>query len=182
MTQALHIIPASLSDYPRIQNMARFYVYEMSRYCGSLEGWEMPEDGLWECIDFKHYFTLPENKAFLVRVNHELAGFVLLDHLGTLPETEWNMGQFFITAKFQKKNIGLQVAEQIFSRHPGRWEVAVIPENTGALTFWRKTISHFTKGHYTEELRLKSFPDHDAETRYILSFQSNYQSKKLGLS
>lgn len=28
------LIKASLSDYPTIQNMARFYVYDMSRYCG----------------------------------------------------------------------------------------------------------------------------------------------------
>lgn len=28
------LTPASIHDYPTIQNMARFYVYDMSRYCG----------------------------------------------------------------------------------------------------------------------------------------------------
>lgn len=27
------LIPATLEDYPTIQNMARFYVYEMSHEC-----------------------------------------------------------------------------------------------------------------------------------------------------
>ena len=30
----INIIPATLADYPIIQNMARFYVSDMSRYCG----------------------------------------------------------------------------------------------------------------------------------------------------
>ncbi len=36
--------------------MARFYVYDMSEYLGNEEGWEIPEDGLYECIDFKKYW------------------------------------------------------------------------------------------------------------------------------
>lgn len=48
------LILASLKDYPTIQNMGRFYVYDMSEYVGDQEGWEMPEDGLYECIDFKN--------------------------------------------------------------------------------------------------------------------------------
>lgn len=51
----IKLIPASLKDYPTIQNMARFYVYDMSQYFGDEEGWKCPEDGLYECIDFKKY-------------------------------------------------------------------------------------------------------------------------------
>jgi hypothetical protein len=31
------LILATLEDYPTIQNMARFYVYELSRECGFTE-------------------------------------------------------------------------------------------------------------------------------------------------
>ncbi|MBZ4284348.1 hypothetical protein LAJ55_16220, partial [Streptococcus pneumoniae] len=70
----------------------------------------------------------------MIKLNTELAGFVLLDHVGVLPETEWNMGQFFILAKFQGKKVGQHVAEEIWRQHPGLWEVSVIPENKGALS------------------------------------------------
>jgi len=53
--EKIKLVPASLSDYPVIQNMARFYVYDMSEYMGNEKGWEMPENGLYECIDFKKY-------------------------------------------------------------------------------------------------------------------------------
>lgn len=38
----LVMVPATLADYPALQNLARFYVYDMSRYCGDLPGWECP--------------------------------------------------------------------------------------------------------------------------------------------
>ncbi len=51
MSRNIQIIIATLADYSTIQNLGRFYVYDMSRYCGHLEGWECPENGLYECND-----------------------------------------------------------------------------------------------------------------------------------
>ncbi|MBA2711585.1 MAG: GNAT family N-acetyltransferase [Tatlockia sp.] len=140
----LHV--ATINDYPAVQNMARFYVYDRTQYMG----WECPETGLFECMDFKHYFEEPEKQAFLVRVNNELAGFVLLDKLKLIEKVDWNMGEFFILAKFQSIGMGSQVAREIFSRFPGKWSVAVMPENSGAVKFWRKIISEVSLGQFNE--------------------------------
>ncbi|WP_051131844.1 hypothetical protein [Legionella tunisiensis] len=59
----IHLVAANLHDYPRLQNLARFYVYDMSRYCGFLPGWDCPENGLYECYDCKN--TLPKKNAIL---------------------------------------------------------------------------------------------------------------------
>ena len=40
------LIPALQIHRQIIQNMARFYVYDMSRHCGEERGWELPENGL----------------------------------------------------------------------------------------------------------------------------------------
>lgn len=69
------ILPATITDCDTVQNMARFYVYDRTAFMG----WECPEDGMFECIDFKHYFEDGYKKAFLVKVENELAGFILLD-------------------------------------------------------------------------------------------------------
>lgn len=98
---------ATLSDYPMIQNMARFYVYDLSRECGFISSdWAIPADGLYESFDFKGYFQDLDKQAFLIKVNEEIAGFALLNENGIIPDTEWNMGEFFILAKFQGKGIG----------------------------------------------------------------------------
>lgn len=147
------LLPASRIDYPIIQNLARFYAYDMSRYCGqALAGWEFPDDGLYECQDFKKYFEKTNNYAFFIKINDELAGFVLIDQLEVLPEVNWNMGQFFIVAKFQRSGVGAKIAKQVFDRFQGEWSVGAIPQNTRAVEFWRKVIKEYTQDHFTESL------------------------------
>jgi predicted acetyltransferase len=172
MQPNVRLLPATLDDYPTIQNMARFYVYDRTPYMG----WECPENGLFECIDFKHYFENPNEKAFLIKVADEIAGFVLLDKMHLLEPVDWNMGEFFVLAKFQGKGIATTVAREIFKNHPGKWDVAVMPENIKAVKFWRKIISEVSNGEYTEifktedELRTAENPDPYAMN--ILSFEN----------
>ncbi|WP_454783756.1 GNAT family N-acetyltransferase [Legionella sp. WA2024007413] len=147
------LVQATLEDYPTIQNMARFYVYDMSKECGfNSTDWNIPADGLYECFDFKEYFVNETRKAYKVLIDGELAGFVLLNHEVKFPKTDWNMGEFFILGKFQKKGVGRAVVEKVFKLHPGHWEVSVIPENQIAYRFWHKTISEYTKDQYAEEV------------------------------
>lgn len=154
------LVPASINDYPTVQNMARFYVYDMSRYCGFIsEDWACPTDGLYESYDFKSYFEDPTREAFLVKIANELAGFVLLNRLGTSSQTDWNMGEFFIIAKFQGKGVAMQVAHQIWETHPGQWEICIMPENKPALVFWRKVVSHSTQGNYLDEMKTVDYLD-----------------------
>ena|SRR3990167_5303513 len=71
----IKLIPATLKEYPVIQNMGRFYVYDMSEFMGKDEGWEIPEDGLYECIDFNmaQFFVLRKfkNKGFGRYIAHQ---------------------------------------------------------------------------------------------------------------
>jgi len=169
------IIKATIDDYPRIQNMARFYVYDRTAYMG----WECPESGLFQCIDFKHYFENSDEKAFLIKVSDEIAGFVLLDKMHLLEPVDWNMGEFFVLAKFQGKGIASIVAREIFKEYQGKWSIAVMPENIKAVKFWRKIISQGSHGDYTEvfktadELRHAENPDPYAMN--VFTFDINHQ-------
>lgn len=168
------LIPATLEDYPTIQNMARFYVYEMSRECGlNSTDWACPADGLYESFDFKHYFTDMDRKAYLVKVNEELAGFVLIYQTGEQSNAQWHMGEFFILARFQHRGIGRLAAQQVWEHHPGSWEVTVIPENQRALQFWRKAITAIVNHHFVEEIKLKEGRvDPDQPNRIFLTFDT----------
>ena len=143
------VIPATIADYQVVQNMARFYVYDRTSYMG----WSCQEDGMFECIDFKHYFEHADKKAFIIRVGNELAGFVLLDKEYLIEPIDWNMGEFFILARFQSQGIGSQVAKEIFQQFPGAWSVACMPENIKATKFWHKVINDVSGGNFTEVLK-----------------------------
>lgn len=143
------LVPATLDDdYLIIQNMGRFYVYDMSEYIKD-EDWAIPENGLYECIDFKKYWQ--ENAhPFLIRYNQELAGFVIVDKKGADPNTDFNMAQFFILRRFKGQGVGKQIAKLCFDQFKGAWEVMVIPNNTGAYQFWKHTIKEYTADKFTE--------------------------------
>lgn len=176
MISNFEIIPATLEDYPIVQNLARFYAYDLSRSCAFIsDDWDFPENGLYESFDSKIYFEDPTRKVFLVRVDQELAGFALLNQEGTDEHTHWNMGEFFITAKFQGKNLGKQVAHQIWDKHPGLWEVSVIPENRPALHFWEVIINDYTGGNFIKEKKKIDYDKHQPE-RIIFSFDSHSKS------
>ncbi|MCC8467477.1 MAG: hypothetical protein LN589_01920 [Rickettsia endosymbiont of Eriopis connexa] len=56
----------------------------------------MPQDGLYEAVDYKKYFKEADRKAYLIKVQQEIAGFVLLNKVGTHDKIDWNMAEFFI--------------------------------------------------------------------------------------
>ncbi len=164
------MIPALIEDYPVIQNMARFYVYDMSEYMGTESGWEFPENGLYECIDFKKYWLDKEAFPFLIRYDNELAGFAIIDKKGSEPEIDFNMAQFYIHRKFKSHGVGKYIATQCFDKFKGVWEVMVMPENTGAYLFWTSVVKDYTHGKFIEYTR--KIPHFNDSVKDIFRFNS----------
>lgn len=171
----IKILEAALTDYPTIQNMARFYVYDMSEYLGMEDGWAIPENGLYECIDFRKYWDDKHAHPFLIYYKNEMVGFVIVDTKGSDQQVNFNMAQFFILRKFKAKGIGRFVAHQIFEKFRGVWEIMVIPGNEGAYRFWRTIIGDFTKGVFTEYSR--KIAHFKQNSKNIFRFDSNLSKK-----
>ena len=91
--------------------------------------------GLSGVFNLSRYWKEPNRHPFLIKVDNELAGFVLINKVGSTPDVDWNIGEFFIVSKFQGKGVGSYVAEQIFNQFPGIWETSQIPENKAALAY-----------------------------------------------
>jgi predicted acetyltransferase len=167
----MELVPATRVDYPIIQNMGRFYEYEMSRYCGwPWEGEDSGYPSLCLVANFKKYFEEENRYPFLIKVDNELAGFVLINKVGTTKDIDWNMGEFFILAKFQGKGVGKAAAREAFAKFSGAWEVLVIPENTKALEFWRKAIPY----NFAEKIVDVDFDKYQPQ-RITLSFKVNFK-------
>ena len=142
------LIQATLDDYPIIQNLAQFYIYDVSRECD----FSISENGLYEPNDYKSYVLEPLKKTFLVKVGAEIAGFVLLSQkTHESGKVSHKIDQFFILAKFQHKGIGRKVVSQICDKYPGEFEAHVLTQNKKALLFWHKVIGAYTKEKYHYE-------------------------------
>jgi predicted acetyltransferase len=161
---------SNLDDYKLIINMGRFYEYEISSECGM--PWEGEDGGYLSrhsVNNYKTYFEDLSRRAYLIKICDEIAGFVLLNQVVTDPATNWNMGEFFILAKFQKQRIGTEVAHKIWHLHPGFWEVPVLPINARALRFWRRAIYGLVGKQYREETKIVDYDQQNPE-RIIFGF------------
>jgi ribosomal-protein-alanine N-acetyltransferase len=144
---------ASIDQLPVMQRLGSYYVYDMSEYVGDEPGWAFPDTGDYECDDFRPYFEDPRASPFFIRVAGELAGFAIVDRRGATPEVDYNMAQFFVLRKFKGRGVGARAARECFQRFRGAWDVMVIPQNTGAHAFWKRTINAFTAGDFEETRR-----------------------------
>jgi predicted acetyltransferase len=154
------MIPATLDDYPIIQNLGRFYIYELSRHCGiPYNAFKCPDDGLIEFDDSKIYFTDEKHKAFLIKADDELAGFVFVKLFELIPKIDYFLSEFFILAKFQGHGVGKEIAKRLFDLYQGRWSLGVIPENISAVKFWQKVIPEYTQGKFDQQLKTTEHPN-----------------------
>jgi predicted acetyltransferase len=153
----------------------------MSRYCceDNEYDWSIPDDGMYWSQDYKQYFENNNKKAFLIKTPNsekengaELVGFLLLDEVTENSSHYFEIGEFYIIAKFQKKNIGKYIAHKIFDMFPGKWRISVIPANKPGYNFWLGSISDYTEGSYVEEIKNLVHDAHQVK-RIILSFDTN---------
>ncbi len=169
----LTLIQAKLESLSVLENMARFYLYEMSRYCGfRFEEYSWPEEKLIHLHHFRQYLSENDRKALFIVIDNELAGFMLLRKSGIKTDIDWKISEFFILPKFRGKAIGKKAAFQIFDKLPGTWEISILPENTGALQFWRHVISSYSNNAYTEESLTIDYPSYNPK-RIVLTFLSH---------
>jgi predicted acetyltransferase len=144
----IEVNPATIHERPIFRNLMELYLYDFSELVGA----DLSPMGLYDYPYLDHYWVDPERTPFLVRVDSNLAGFVLVtryNYLTGLKDT-WVMAEFFILRKYRRQGIGEYVARFIFTQFRGAWQVGQILENSSATTFWRKIISRFTQGDFQE--------------------------------
>jgi predicted acetyltransferase len=134
----IEVSPADLREKAVLRNLLELYLYDFSEFDG------------YDTLDL--YWTEAGRHPFLIRVDGQLAGFVLVNRHNYLPNQPdaHAIGEFFMMKKYRRRGVGEKVAIQIFQLFPGKWEVAQLAENLPAQRFWRKVIGRFTQDQYEE--------------------------------
>lgn len=159
-------------DYHIIKKLAQLYVYDTSKELG----FSISEDGLYHPKSYRCYCEDKDKIAYLIKVYDEIAGFALINQNGLEEYTDWKVDQFFILAKFQKSGVGKAAAKKIWQRHPGKWEVSVLPENILALNFWEKVITDFTNNTFKKKKKFIDFAT--KQTERVFFYFNNSTSLK----
>jgi len=137
----IELIPAASEQQPVLGNLLELYAHDFSEF----HDIDLGADGRFGYPHLPLYWSEPNRRPFLVRVNCELAGLVLVQRGLELSHDEivWDMAEFFVVRRYRRCGVGTHVAHQVWRDVPGRWEVRVMEANP-AHSFWAHAISTFT--------------------------------------
>jgi predicted acetyltransferase len=144
------VLAAEQSDQEALRNLFQLYAYDFSEILPL----DVDETGRFKEESLDSYWEDAWRFPFLLRADDRLAGFALVHHKSKLSTADnvWDMAEFFVLRKYRRAGVGTRAAHWIFASCAGEWEVRQRSANVLATAFWRRAISAYTAGHFTEEL------------------------------
>jgi predicted acetyltransferase len=133
----VQLVAVSVEQAPILANLLELYAHDFSEFYGV----EVGDDGRFGYKSLPLYWSEPDRHPFLVRVDGKLAGLVLVKR-GS--RDCWDMAEFFVLRGYRRDGIGTLVAQEVWRRFPGRWEVRVMQANVSGQRFWAAAIAAFT--------------------------------------
>lgn len=133
-----------------IFNLMQLYTYELSLFEDETTNFTLLDTGLFITSKYLDLYWKEENRyPYLLKCNGMIAGFAL----ERFNENGMNeIAEFFVLNKYRKHGAGTFMANKIFKKHTGKWEVRTLLKNIGAQEFWRKVINNVSNGSYDEHL------------------------------
>jgi predicted acetyltransferase len=140
----LTLDPLSGAEEPVLNRLMQLYAYDFSEFMG----FDIANDGVFPLV----YRSEPWQHAYLLRVEGNLAGFVILDEKSRITQDPeiMDVAQFFVMRKYRRKGVGARAASLAFDLFPRQWEVRQTAANVAATAFWRETIARYTGGRFDE--------------------------------
>lgn len=99
------------------------------------------------------WFNDERAMPFMILRDERPAGFALVQRERTPPgssNTHYRLTEFFIRRPYRRLGVGRGAAGLLLARFAGEWVIAEQSQNPGAVSFWRKIITEFTQGDYSE--------------------------------
>lgn len=141
---------------PGAQTLLRHLMELCQHDYSEFNGADVDEDGRFGYRYLDYYWRESGRYPFLVWVSGRVAGFVLVRELGLNADGRLvrEVAEFFILRKYRRRGLGQAVAQQVFSRFPGMWQLRVGAGNLPAQAFWQGVVGRY--GHddarmWTEE-------------------------------
>lgn len=105
---------------------------------------------------FASWFANDHSHPLVILQDSDAVGFALVSH-SQIPAagesaTYFRMAEFFVRKQHRRGGIGRDAATLIFDRFTGEWEILEYLRNPGSVAFWRRVMTDYCDGHYTERI------------------------------
>jgi predicted acetyltransferase len=161
----VEIVSALPAQEPILANLLELYAHDFSEFVELKLG----ADGRFGYKHLPLYWTESDRYPFLVIANGHFAGFVFVRRGSEIScDTDvWDIAEFFIVRGFRRLGIGMRVAQEIWIKFPGKWEVRVMDRNPKARVFWERAINEFLDKEIEPIV-----VDKNGAVWYVFSFES----------
>jgi predicted acetyltransferase len=163
------VVPAIAEQQSILASLLELYAHDFSEFNNTRIG----PDGKFGYKNLSLYWTESGRHPFLVRVDKNLAGLVLLKRGSEISGNKnvWDIAEFFVLRGYRRNGIGTHIAHELWRRFPGSWEIRVMQSNVPAGQFWARAISSFI-GEALHPRRVEK----DGEIWNVFSFESAQES------
>lgn len=133
-----------------ILNLMQLYTYELSFFEDETTNFKLLDNGLYAMSRYIELYWKEEKRhPYILKCDGKLAGFVL----ERFNEDNMNeIAEFFVLNKYRKLGAGTFMANEMFKRYKGKWEIRTLLQNKRAQEFWRKVIKETSDDNYEEHL------------------------------
>jgi len=159
--ERLQLHPITATDVPVVERLWQLYSHDMSEARGTLPNAE----GAFKPGRLPTYLVDSAARGYLISYRDAPAGFAFVR---VLPGETRTMGDFFVVRAARRKRVGYDVARELLTRHPGRWEIGFQMENDGAPEFWRRVATDAVGREWREELRAVPGKPHIPHDHFIV--------------
>ena len=133
-----------------IFNLMQLYTYELSFFEDETTEFVLQDNGLYVVSKYTElYWKEDKRHPYVLKCDGEIAGFVL-ERLNE--EGMYEIAEFFVLNKYRKLGAGTFMANGMFKRFKGKWEIRTLLKNKRAQDFWRKVVRDASNGNFTEQL------------------------------
>ena len=150
-------------DKDVIYNLMQLYTYELSFFEDETTNFQLLDNGVFKLSKYIDlYWTEEGRHPYILRCEGKLAGFVLERY----NEDGMNeIAEFFVLNKYRKLGAETFMANELFKKYKGKWEIRTLLKNERAQEFWRKVVKSASNGIYEEHLIRNN-------TRYAFYFEN----------
>jgi predicted acetyltransferase len=106
---------------------------------------------------FANWFSNDHSHPLVILKGSDAVGFALVTRpripAAGEPPADYRMSEFFVRKDHRRAGIGRNAATLIFDRFAGDWELVEYERYPGAIEFWRRVLTAYCKGRFTERAR-----------------------------
>lgn len=132
------IQPITDTNKEPFENLFNYYLYELSAYSQE----DVGTKGTYEMEDISPYYRDERLYPYFITFNDKIVGFILVTSPPYVAQgVDCSVQELFVLPKYRGTDIAKDAVMQIFTLHPGKYEVGMFKWNVKAVKFWTKLIA-----------------------------------------